>query len=130
MKQMFGRSKRIVAVAAALGVGMLLGRHGFARQRRLVDEQILGFEQAQIGWDHVAGGKPHHIARNQLLDRDFGRTDRPIGSGARLTLAVVWTIARSRAAASFERCSWMNAVVIASTTMVAITMAARTSPRK
>ena len=39
-------------------------------------------------------------------------------------------MARSRAAASFDRCSWMKAVVIASTTIVAITTAARTSPRK
>jgi hypothetical protein len=50
--------------------------------------------------------------------------------GVRLTLAVVWTMARSRAAASFERCSCTKAVVIARTTMAAMTTAARTSPRK
>ena len=56
--------------------------------------------------------------------------DRPRSLGVRLTLAVVWTMARSRAAASFDRCSWMKAVVIARTTMAAMTTAARTSPRK
>ena len=56
-----------------------------------------------------------------------GSSDWP---GLRLTLAVVCTMARSRAAASFDRCSWTKAVVIASTTIAAITMAARTSPRK
>jgi hypothetical protein len=39
-------------------------------------------------------------------------------------------MARNWAAALFDRCSWMKAVVIASTTMAAITTAARTSPRK
>lgn len=38
-------------------------------------------------------------------------------------------MARSRAAASFDRRSWMKAVVIASTTIAAITTAARTSPK-
>jgi hypothetical protein len=41
-----------------------------------------------------------------------------------LTLAVVFTMARSFAAASLERCSWMKAVVIARTTMIAMTTAA------
>jgi hypothetical protein len=48
----------------------------------------------------------------------------------RLTLAVVFTMARNFAAASLERCSWTKAVVMARMTMIAITIAARMSPRK
>ena len=48
----------------------------------------------------------------------------------RLTVAVVFTIARSRAAASFDRCSWTNAVMIDRKTMMIMTEAARRSPRK
>src|SRR5665811_740567 len=43
--------------------------------------------------------------------------------GLRLTLAVVWTMARSWAAASFDRCSWTKAVVIAVMVILAITTA-------
>jgi hypothetical protein len=53
-----------------------------------------------------------------------------IAAPRRLTLAVVFTMARSFAAASLERCSWMNAVVIARITMTPMTIAARMSPRK
>ena len=90
---------------------MLLGRHRLAGQSGLVDEQVLGFEQAQIGRNHVAGGQPHDIARHERLDRDFGRIGVARSDSAlRLTLAVVCTMARSCAAASFDRCSWTKAV--------------------
>ena len=61
----------IVAVLVAR-VGVFLGGHGLARQGGLVDEQVLGFEQAQVRRDHVARGKPHDIARHELLHRDLG----------------------------------------------------------
>jgi hypothetical protein len=48
----------------------------------------------------------------------------------RLTLAVVFTSARSLAAASFERCSWMKAVTMERITIVEMTTAALASPRK
>ena len=62
--------ERTTAVLLA-GVGILLRGHGLAGQGRLVDEQVLGFEQAQVRRDHIAGGQPHDIARHQPLDRDF-----------------------------------------------------------
>ena len=58
-------------------LGMLLGGHRFAGQGGLIDEQILGFEQAQIGGDHVARRKPHHVARDQTIHRNLD--ERVIG---------------------------------------------------
>ena len=60
----------ILAVAIAR-VRIFLGGHGFAGQRRLVDEQILGFEQAEFGRNYVAGGKPDDISRHELLNGNF-----------------------------------------------------------
>ena len=65
-----------VAVAV-IGVRILLGRHGFAGQGGLVDEEILGLKQPQIGRDHVAGGQPHDIAGDQRFDRDFLKIGMP-----------------------------------------------------
>ena len=48
-------------------------RHGFAGQRGLDDEQILGGNQPHIAGNHVAGGQFHHVAGNKLLERDFLR---------------------------------------------------------
>ncbi len=52
-------------------MGELLGRHRLAGQGRLVDEQVLGLEQTQIGGHHVAGRQAHDVARNQRLDRNL-----------------------------------------------------------
>ena len=71
----------IVAVLVA-GVGVLLGGHGLARQGGLIDEEVLGFEQAQVRRDHVACGKPHDIARHELLHRDLGERIVRVARGA------------------------------------------------
>jgi hypothetical protein len=68
--------ERIVETPVA-GVRIFLGRHRFAGERRLVDEQILRFEEPQVRRYHVAGGQPHHIARHQRLNGSFGEIDRP-----------------------------------------------------
>ena len=56
--------------AQVAGVGFL-DRHGFAGQRGLDDEQVLGGEQPDIAGDHVAGGEFHDVAGDKLLERDF-----------------------------------------------------------
>ena len=71
MKQRFGRSKASSQSDSAC-LGVLLGGHGFAGQGRLIDEQVLGFEQTQIGGDHISGGKPHHVARHEAIHRNLG----------------------------------------------------------
>jgi hypothetical protein len=48
-----------------------LDRYRLSGQRRFVQEQILGREHSQIGWDHIAGREPDDIAGNELLDRDL-----------------------------------------------------------
>jgi hypothetical protein len=66
------RRERIVALSRdARG---FFDRHGFAGERRLIDEQILGLDQPQIGGDHVAGRKPHHIAGDETFERRFDET--------------------------------------------------------
>ena len=47
--------------------------HGFAGQRRLVDEKILGFEQAEFGRNYVAGGKSDDISGHELFRWEFLR---------------------------------------------------------
>ena len=44
----------------------LLGRHRFAGERSLLDVKVLALEQARIGGNQIAGGKPDHITRNHL----------------------------------------------------------------
>ena len=48
-----------------------LDRHRLPGKRCLVQEQIFRGEHTQICRDHVAGGKPHDIAGNELLDRNL-----------------------------------------------------------
>jgi hypothetical protein len=63
-----GQLERLAGLRGAR-VGELLRRHRLAGERGLVDEQVLGFQQAQVRRDHVAGRKPHHVARDERLDR-------------------------------------------------------------
>ena len=49
----------------------LLDRHGFARQRRLDDEQVFRRQEPDVAGDHVAGGELHDVAGDELLERDF-----------------------------------------------------------
>ncbi len=58
------------------GVRVLLRRHGLAGQSGLVDEKILGFKEPQVGRDHVSGGQPYHVARNQRVHGDFYKVGR------------------------------------------------------
>jgi len=48
---------------------MLFHGIGFSGQQRLVDEEVLGFEQAAVGRHQVARRQQHHIAGHQLLHR-------------------------------------------------------------
>ena len=124
-----GQVERIVELLFA-GVGELLRRHRLAGQGRLIDEEVLGLEQAKVRRDHVAGRQPYDVAGHQRSPSGPRQNRRSRDRHGRLTLAVVFTMARSRAAASLERCSWMKAVVIARRTIAAMTTAARISPRK
>ena len=108
-KQMFGRSSgRRSACSSACG--RLLDGHRLAGQRRLVDEQVLGREQR--------AGRPGSCRRRTSRTTSPGTSSsigisQSNGSAARrhaAALAVVCTMARSRAAALFERCSWTKAV--------------------
>src|ERR1700730_4792392 len=97
MKQKFGRSKGS-AMFARVGKSRLFRWHGLAGQGRLIDEEILGAEEPKIGWNHVTGGKPHDIAGNELLHRNFAETMGLVLSGGDSPLAVVFTMERSFAA--------------------------------
>ena len=55
------------APAQVAGIG-LLDRHGFAGQRRLDDEQVLGRQEPHIAGHHVAGGELHDVAGHELLE--------------------------------------------------------------
>jgi hypothetical protein len=60
-----------------------------ASQGRLIDEEILGADEPKISWNHVTGGKPHDIAGNELLHRNFAETGgdsraAPLDTGLRL----------------------------------------------
>jgi hypothetical protein len=56
------------------GVRELLGRHRFAGEHRLVDEQILGLDEAQVRGNHVASGNAHDVARHDLLHGNLGES--------------------------------------------------------
>ena len=68
--------------ALRAGVRELLRRHGLAGQRGLVDEQVLGLEQPQVGRDHVAGGQPHDVAGHQRLERNLREVAVAVGPRA------------------------------------------------
>ncbi len=53
------------------GRGEFFDGHGFAGERRLVDEEILGRDQSHIGGNHVAGREAHNIAGRQFLEGNF-----------------------------------------------------------
>ena len=71
MKQMLGRSN---ASSAGSGGGgrEFLDRHRLAGERRLVDEEVLRGEQAQVRRDHVAGREGDDVAGNDLFHRYLG----------------------------------------------------------
>ena len=52
-------------------VGFAFHRQGFAGERRLVQEQVLGGEQPHVGRHHVTGGQVDDVARHQQLERYF-----------------------------------------------------------
>ena len=70
------------------------------------------------------------VARERALGRTIPWVVGRESDAIPMTVAVVRTIARSRAAALFERCSWTKASETLSTTIPAITAAARVSPRE
>jgi hypothetical protein len=51
----------------------LLDRHRLAGESRLVDEEVLRGEQAQVRGDHVPGRDGDEIARNDLFHRYLGK---------------------------------------------------------
>jgi len=53
------------------GVRELLHRQRLAGERCLVDEQVLGLEQAQVGRNHVAGGQLDHVAGDHARQRNL-----------------------------------------------------------
>ena len=75
---------------------MLLGRQGFARQHRLVQEKILGFEKDQIAWNHIAGREVNDIAGNE----DFAWNFRERSVGAFFTAS--WQTAPPYAGGVFD----------------------------
>ena len=65
---MFGKSNGKPLFA---GVRELLSWHRLAGQRGLIDKDVLGLQQAEVGRDHVARRKPHDITRDNGFDGDF-----------------------------------------------------------
>ena len=139
MKQMFGQFEVVVCRRLRSARGELLHRHGFAGQGRLVDEQVLGRQQAQVAGDHVAGGQAGRCRRAPAGRAEFRRIvlarrgpggRRMDPPSRRRTLARVLTMVASLAAVSFERCSWMKPRPMLSTTITTMTTAERGSDRK
>lgn len=60
--QTIGRIKIVVDVNYVQLSHILETRHRFAGQRRLIDGQIVGFEQLHFGWNQIAGFQFHKIA--------------------------------------------------------------------
>ena len=70
MKAMSTRSPSAASAATALD---LLGRRdALAGQRRLVDLEGRGRQDARIGGDEVAGLDVDDVARDEMLHRDLG----------------------------------------------------------
>ena len=61
------------------GPGVLGRGHALAGQRRLVDLQRAGRDDAAVGRHLVAGGEQHDVADDELLGRDLGRV--PVRGG-------------------------------------------------
>ncbi len=53
--------------------GRLVDRHRLARQRRLVGRETRGLHDAQVGGDRVAGFDEEHVARHEVLRREYAR---------------------------------------------------------
>ncbi|MNF63824.1 hypothetical protein D3C84_455370 [compost metagenome] len=62
---------------------VLLHRQGFAGEHRLADEQVAGFDQADIGGNHVASGEPHYVAGHQFAHGNLAQ----LGTHAALVTA-------------------------------------------
>ena len=62
----------------------LLDRVALAGQRRLVDEEVVGVQQAGVGGDGVAGDQDEHVAGDELVGRDLDLGDVAQRGGARL----------------------------------------------
>ncbi len=83
---MFCRSSRLDWSAALLVADffvprppqrvVLLDRQGFASQHGLADEQVAGFDQADVRRDHVASAELHDIAGHQFAHRHFAQHRR------------------------------------------------------
>ena len=71
-KQMFVRSMEETLRRRVARVG-LLHRHGLAGQCRLDEEQVLGGNEPDVAGNHVARRQLDHVARHELLERDFLR---------------------------------------------------------
>ena len=69
MKAMFVWSPG-AQLAAGQRLGVLAGRHALAGERRLVDLQRAGLDDAPVGRHLVAGREQHDVADDQLLGRD------------------------------------------------------------
>ena len=56
---------------AFMGRSEFLKRHCFASEGRLVDEEILGRNQPEVGGDHVSGRQQNDVARHKSIDRNI-----------------------------------------------------------
>ena len=56
---------------------MLLDGHRLAREHRLIDLQVGAADEADIGWEHIAGRKLDDVSRHDLLDRALPRHRNP-----------------------------------------------------
>lgn len=59
----------------------LFHRLTLASEGRLAHEQVPGGEHPHIGGDHVSGAQMHHIAHNDLFQRDLLPTAGPLHAG-------------------------------------------------
>ena len=59
------------------GLAPLGGRHGLARQPRLVGGQAVGLHDASVGCDKAAGLDEQHVADDERVDGDGCRGARP-----------------------------------------------------
>ena len=64
------------------GRGRFVRRHRFAGERRFFRAQVLDVDEADVGWDLVAGFEEHDVARHERLRRDHRRL--PVAQRSRL----------------------------------------------